>query len=69
MTDTRRCPDCGGKLRIRTSKALVKLREAFRECTRCRYRDVATIRPAEILAVRVVGTTADAPPRTLTAVK
>jgi hypothetical protein len=50
------CPACGGRLRIRTSRWLCKLREARRECA-CGYADVATIRPAEILSVRVVDTT------------
>jgi hypothetical protein len=57
MNDARQCPACGGKLRIRTSKPLANLREAFRECTRCHYRDVVKIRPAEILSIRVVSTT------------
>lgn len=49
------CPTCGGRLRIRTSRNLDKLREERRECKAgCGYADVATVKPAEIISVRVL---------------
>ncbi len=50
------CPSCGAQLVVRTSRQLDKLREARRECA-CGYKDVAIVRPEEILSVRVVTTT------------
>lgn len=54
------CPCCGklkngGKLRIRTSRNLDKLREAHRECTAgYGYADVAMVKPAEVISARVL---------------
>lgn len=53
------CPQCGGKLRKRTSKKVGSLREARRECVSCDYHDTALIRPEQIISVFVVPTTTD----------
>lgn len=61
MSD-RKCPDCGGKLRIRTSKRVGSVDEKRRECTACDYRDVAYYEPAKFLRLSVVPTTSQTPP-------
>lgn len=59
MTDSKKCPveGCCGKLKTRTSrKRGVATIERRRVCTCCEYSDVATVRPAEIISIRVVHT-------------
>ncbi len=56
------CPACSQQMRIRTSRMISTTKEARRECLSCGYKDVATIRPAEVIGIRVVGTTNKVPP-------
>jgi C4-type Zn-finger protein len=58
------CPNCGGKLRTRTSRTNATLKEARRECSQCTYRDVALIEPEKIIEVFVVSTTTQPAPTT-----
>ena len=51
------CPTCGHRLRTRSSRTIASTKEARRECTRCLYRDVATIEPERVVHIRVVPTT------------
>ncbi|WP_442481885.1 hypothetical protein [Aeoliella sp. SH292] len=58
MNDDKQCPECGGKLRIRTSRAITeRLMQKRRECNACAYRDVAYFEPAKLLRLLVVSTT------------
>ena len=47
------CPECGGALRTRSSERVGQFVERRRQCVgSCGYRDVAIVRPAEVVSVR-----------------
>lgn len=62
MTDPCPTTDCTGTLATRTSRRVgTETIERRRCCNSCEYEEIALVRPAKIISVRVVKTTTDFP--------